>query len=605
VRSLKGRERRTDPLAMTDPTAGTDAATQKRRRAFRLTSRVFWDLAVYMVGLGLVMGIIFPPFVTLLGVPQTYAGRPVFIAACLAAGFMVGALNYALTKGVVGGRLAELGTHLRSVTGVIASATRSGDWSGAVIRRIDVDSNDQIGDTARAFNSLLVAVEGRKQLEEQLHNQAFYDVLTGLPNRALFLERLQEAEALEAREGIPSAALFLDLDNLKPVNDSLGHDAGDTLLRAVTERMLGCVRGEDTVARLAGDEFAVLLTGVSSEEQAAIVAERVLASLRTPVTIGDHLVRCGVSIGLATSEAARASGIPLLRAADMAMYAAKTSGKGRMEVFQPSYHTVQLERDQLRADLHEALDAGQFALFYQPIVDLPTQQVAGFEALIRWHHPERGLVPPMEFISIAEETGLIVPIGRWVLQEATRQAAAWQTASPLGRLRISVNVSVRQFQHPDLLGDVSTALLRSGLDPSLLTLEITESLFVQDAANTARKLEEIKELGVRLALDDFGTGYSSLSYLRRFPIDSLKIDKSFIDGVATSSEACAVAAAIVQLGQTLRMEVVAEGLEDAEQLQALNDLSCPLGQGYHFAKPMPALEAQELLRLASDKLLLA
>jgi diguanylate cyclase (GGDEF)-like protein len=588
---------------MTEPTTSTNADAPERRRAFRLTSRVFWDLAVYMVGLGLVVGVIFPPFATILGVPDAYAGRPSFRAACLVAGFLVGAMNYALTRGVVGGRLTELGTHLRSVTGVIASATNSGDWSHAVIERINVDSDDQIGDTARAFNSLLVAVEGRKVLEEKLHNQAFYDNLTGLPNRALFLERLKEAEQLEETEGIPSAALFLDLDNLKPVNDSLGHEAGDTLLRAVTERVLGCIRGEDTVARLSGDEFAVLLTGVGSEEQAGIVAERVLASLRTPVTIGDHLVRCGVSIGLATSAAARASDIPLLRAADMAMYAAKTSGKGRCEVFQPSYHTAQLEREKLRADLHQALDAAQFELFYQPIVDLPTQQVAGFEALIRWRHPERGLVPPLEFISLAEESGLIVPIGRWVLQEATRQAAAWQQASPLGRLRMSVNVSVRQFQHPDLLGDVSTALLRSGLDPALLTLEITESLFVQDAAGTARKLEEIKELGVRLALDDFGTGYSSLSYLRRFPIDTLKIDKSFIDGVATSSDACAVAAAIVQLGQTLRMEVVAEGLEDADQLQALNDLSCPLGQGYHFAKPLPAGEARELLRLASESLL--
>ena len=584
---------------MTDPTAGTDAATQKRRRAFRLTSRVFWDLAVYMVGLGLVMGVIFPPFVTLLGVPQAYAGRPAFRAACLAAGFMVGALNYALTKGVVGGRLAELGTHLRSVTGVIASATRSGDWSHAEIKRIEVDSDDQIGDTARAFNSLLVAVEGRKELENKLHLQAFYDQLTGLPNRALFMELLREAEELEAG-GDLYAVLFIDVDNLKPVNDSLGHEAGDTLLKAVTERMLQSVRGEDTVARLSGDEFAVLLCGVGSAEHAQAVAERVLASLRTPVTIGDHLVRAGVSIGLASSDACARTGISPLRAADMAMYVAKTSGKGRCEIFVPGLHTAQVEREQLRADLHEALDAGQLELFYQPIVDLPTQQVAGFEALLRWRHPERGLVSPLEFISLAEETGLIVPIGRWVLQEATRQAAAWQQCSPLGRLRISVNVSVRQFQHPDLLGDVSTALLRSGLDPTLLTLEITESLFVQDAANTARKLEEIKELGVRLALDDFGTGYSSLSYLRRFPIDTLKIDKSFIDGVATSSEACAVAAAIVQLGQTLRMEVVAEGLEDADQLQTLNDLSCPLGQGYHFAKPLPALEARELLRLAAE-----
>jgi len=587
---------------MTDPTTGTDAATKKRRRAFRLTSRVFWDLAVYMVGLGLVVGVIFPPFATILGVPDAYAGRPSFRIACLVAGFLVGAMNYALTRGVVGGRLTELGLHLRSVTGVIASATRSGDWSHAVIEPIHVDSDDQIGDTARAFNSLLVAVEGRKELENKLHLQAYYDQLTGLPNRALFMELLKEAEELEEK-GDEYAVLFIDVDNLKPVNDSLGHEAGDTLLKAVTQRMLESVRGEDTVARLSGDEFAVLLCGTGSAEHSEVVAERVLASLKTPVTIGDHLVRAGVSIGLATSDACRPIGLSPLRAADMAMYVAKTAGKGRSEIFEPGLHTAQVHREQLRADLHEALDAGQFELFYQPIVDLPTQRVSGFEALLRWRHPERGLVSPLDFIGLAEETGLIVPIGRWVLREATRQAAAWQQTSPVGRLRISVNVSVRQFQHPDLLGDVSTALLRSGLDPSLLTLEITESLFVQDPANTAHKLEEIKELGVRLALDDFGTGYSSLSYLRRFPIDTLKIDKSFIDGVATSTEACAVAAAIVQLGQTLRMEVVAEGLEDADQLQALNDLSCPLGQGYHFAKPLPAGEAEDLLRRASESLL--
>ncbi|MCV2489583.1 EAL domain-containing protein [Geodermatophilus sp. YIM 151500] len=564
-------------------------------RGFRLTSRVFWDLAVYMVGLGLVVGLVFPPFATLLGVPGAVAHRPIFQAACLVAGFIVGAVNYALCRGVVGGRLAELGTHLRSVADVIARATRSGDWSGAVINRIRVDSDDQIGHTAQAFNDLLVAVEGRKELEDRLHTQAFYDQLTGLPNRALFMERLREVEA-RSDSCTPSAVLFLDLDNLKTVNDNLGHEAGDGLLRAVTERVVGCVRGEDTVARLSGDEFAVLLMGPGSDRAAAVVAERVLASLRAPVVIGSHLVRAGVSIGLATSETCAAIGISLLRAADMAMYVAKTSGKGRCEVFLPSHHTAALERDQLRADLHEALDAGQLVLHYQPIVDLGQREVAGFEALLRWQHPQRGLVPPLEFISLAEETGLIVPIGRWVLQEATSQAAAWQEHAPLGGLRISVNVSVRQFQHPDLLGDVAEALRSSGLRPELLTLEITESLFVQDTADTAHKLEELKRSGVRLALDDFGTGYSSLSYLRRFPIDTLKIDKSFIDGVATDSEACAVAAAIVQLGQTLRLEVVAEGLEDADQLETLSDLDCPLGQGYHFAKPLPASEARALLR---------
>jgi EAL domain-containing protein (putative c-di-GMP-specific phosphodiesterase class I) len=285
----------------------------------------------------------------------------------------------------------------------------------------------------------------------------------------------------------------------------------------------------------------------------------------------------------------------MLRAADMAMYAAKSGGKGRLEVFQPSHHTAHVERDAVRAELSGALDAEQLELHYQPIVDICSQQIVGFEALLRWRHPERGLISPLDFIPLAEETGLIVPIGRWVLQEATRQAAEWQNRSPLGRLRMSVNVSVRQFQHPDLVGDVADALQRSGLNPSLLTLEITESLFAQDIEETTRKIELLKSMGARLALDDFGTGYSSLSYLRRFPIDTLKIDKSFIDGVTTSPEGRAVVAAITQLGETLHLEVVAEGLESVDQVQALRELGCPLGQGYHFAKPLAAGDAVKLL----------
>jgi EAL domain-containing protein (putative c-di-GMP-specific phosphodiesterase class I) len=279
----------------------------------------------------------------------------------------------------------------------------------------------------------------------------------------------------------------------------------------------------------------------------------------------------------------------------MAMYAAKAGGKGRLEVFQPSHHTAHLLRDAVRAELSGALDAEQLELHYQPIVDVSTEQIVGFEALIRWRHPERGLVSPLEFIPLAEETGMIVPIGRWVLQEATRQAAEWQNRSPLGRLRMSVNVSVRQFQHPDLVGDVADALRRSGLNPELLTVEITESLFAQDTEETLRKIQQLKALGVRLALDDFGTGYSSLSYLRRFPIDTLKIDKSFIDGVTTSPEGLAVVAAITQLGQTLHLEVVAEGLETAEQVETMRTLSCPLGQGYHFARPLTPGDAVKLL----------
>jgi diguanylate cyclase (GGDEF)-like protein len=552
-------------------------------------------MAIYMVGLGLIMGLIFPPFVVLLGVPETFAYRSVFRLACLMAGFMVGAMNYALVKGVVGGRMEVLGGHLESATTSITSATSSGDWSAAVFERIAVDSDDQIGEAGRAFNSLLGAVEGRKDLEERLRYQAYHDMLTGLPNRAFFMDKLAEAEALRQESGTPSAVLFLDVDNLKAVNDSLGHEGGDTLIKLLCERLVDSVRDTDTVARLSGDEFAILLMGPGSSHQAERVAHRVIDSLRTPTRIGEHLVRTGFSIGLATSSTCAASGIDMLRAADMAMYVAKSGGKGRLEVFQPSHHTAHVERDAVRGELAGALDGEQLELHYQPIVDICSQQIVGFEALLRWRHPERGLVSPLEFIPLAEETGLIVPIGRWVLQEATRQAAEWQNRSPLGRLRMSVNVSVRQFQHPDLVGDVAEALQRSGLDATLLTLEITESLFAQDIEETTRKIGLLKGQGIRLALDDFGTGYSSLSYLRRFPIDTLKIDKSFIDGVTTSAEGHAVVAAITQLGKTLHLEVVAEGLETAEQVETLRALGCPLGQGYHFSRPLVPGDAVKLL----------
>ena len=420
-------------------------------------------------------------------------------------------------------------------------------------------------------------------------------MLTGLPNRAFFMDKLAEAEALRQESGTPSAVLFLDVDNLKAVNDSLGHEGGDTLIKLLCERLVDSVRDTDTVARLSGDEFAILLMGPGSSHQAERVAHRVIDSLRTPTRIGEHLVRTGFSIGLATSSTCAASGIDMLRAADMAMYVAKSGGKGRLEVFQPSHHTAHVERDAVRGELAGALDGEQLELHYQPIVDISSQQIVGFEALLRWRHPERGLVSPLEFIPLAEETGLIVPIGRWVLQEATRQAAEWQNRSPLGRLRMSVNVSVRQFQHHDLVGDVAEALQRSGLDATLLTLEITESLFAQDIEETTRKIGLLKAHGIRLALDDFGTGYSSLSYLRRFPIDTLKIDKSFIDGVTTSAEGHAVVAAITQLGKTLHLEVVAEGLETAEQVETLRALGCPLGQGYHFSRPLVPGDAVKLL----------
>jgi diguanylate cyclase (GGDEF)-like protein/PAS domain S-box-containing protein len=683
---------------------------RRRRRGFRLTSRVFWDLAVWMIGLGIAVGLVFPPFATGLGVPAQYAERPVFKAACLGAGFLVGALSYALCRCLVGGRLAVLSSHLRSVAQGIAQASRTGDWTQSTSQRIRVDSDDQLGETAQAFNSLLDALEAgehfralvrnasdvitvvdpagtityqtpsvgwvlgyppgtligsdihdlvhpddagafrdqlasaargqapapcpaarmrhrngswrwtetvvndllddpavtgvvlttrdvsdRRELEERLRAQAYYDPLTGLPNRALFMERLRAAEDLERRTGTPAAVLFLDLDNLKTVNDTLGHEGGDALLEVVAARVAGCLRPGDTLARLAGDEFAVLLGGPRSGEMAARVAERVLAALREPVLVVDRIVRAGLSIGLATTATAAASGIGLLKAADIAMYVAKTSGKGRCEVFQPSHHADHLERERLRADLYQALERQELVLHYQPIVDLASRRVSGYEALVRWQHPERGLVPPGQFITLAEDSGLIVPIGRWILREATRQAAAWQLASGEAP-RMSVNVSVCQFQHPDLVDDVTDALRASGLAPDRLTLEITESLFAQDTAGTTQELEALKGLGVRLALDDFGTGYSSLSYLRRFPIDILKIDKSFVDGIATSSEDRAVIGAIVALGQTLDLDLVAEGIETPEELAALEALGVQYGQGYHLGRPAPPDRAPSALR---------
>jgi EAL domain-containing protein (putative c-di-GMP-specific phosphodiesterase class I) len=341
-------------------------------------------------------------------------------------------------------------------------------------------------------------------------------------------------------------------------------------------------------ARLEGDEFAVLLTGPASEREAPRTAERILAALAQPVLIDDSFIQPAASLGLSTSTACASSGIGLLRAADVGLSIAKATGKGRYETFQPHHHAAQLDRERLQADLDHALDAEQLVMHYQPLVDLGTGRTDGYEALLRWQHPHRGLVAPADFIPLAEACGLIVPIGRWVLREATQQAATWQHPGDPAGVHVSVNVSVRQFRHPDLLHDVVDALHRSGLPAHLLTLEITESLFASDIPDVTHKLERLKDLGVRLALDDFGTGYSSLSYLRRFPFDILKIDKSFIEGIDVNRQNQAVTSAIVTLGQTLGLDLVAEGIETAGELRSLETLGVHLGQGFHLGRPGPA-----------------
>jgi diguanylate cyclase (GGDEF)-like protein/PAS domain S-box-containing protein len=434
-------------------------------------------------------------------------------------------------------------------------------------------------------------ISERKEFEEQLSHQAFHDQVTGLANRALFRDRVTHALERQHRDDKPVCVLFMDLDDFKTINDSLGHAAGDQLLRDMSERLMQNLRTADTAARLGGDEFAVLLEdGYDEGMTAADVAERLLAMLEEPFMLDDTEVFARASIGISVAEPGETltdGAEELLRNADVAMYMAKENGKNRYQLFEPAMHDTALKRLELKASLQRALEHGEFRLFYQPVIELESGRISGVEALIRWFHPERGLVPPLDFIPLAEETGLIVPIGRWVLLEACRYAAELQAryhADP--PLHMAVNLSARQVARPEIVDDVRSILMETGLDPSTLILEITESVMMQDMEMAISRLTELKTLGVQLAIDDFGTGYSSLNYVRRFPVDILKVDKSFIDGVTDGGESSALTAAVIELAGILNLKPVAEGIERADQLERLLDLHCDLGQGYFFAKPL-------------------
>jgi diguanylate cyclase (GGDEF)-like protein len=382
--------------------------------------------------------------------------------------------------------------------------------------------------------------------------------------------------------------LFLDLDGFKTVNDSLGHAAGDRLLAAVAERLGGAIRPSDTVARLGGDEFAVLLEDTGTEDGVRI-AQRLGDALESPFVVDGRHVFARASVGVASGNPEEQTADDLLRNADLAMYMAKGRGKARYAVFESGMHAAVLQRLELEADLRRALGQGEFFLLYQPVVRLPDGSVVGMEALIRWKRAGGDVAFPGQFIPVAEETGLILEIGRWVLQEACRQAAAWQAEhTPTPALRLSVNLSARQLQDPGLVKDVEAVLAASGLEPASLVLEITESLLMSEPDVAAQRLGELKDLGVRLAIDDFGTGYSSLSYLRRFPVDVLKIDRSFVTTLGSGPEDAALAHAIVKLGHTLQLRVVAEGIETPAQLAELQTIGCEYGQGYLFARPLAA-----------------
>ncbi len=435
--------------------------------------------------------------------------------------------------------------------------------------------------------------------EEELSFLATHDPLTGLPNRTLILDRVEQMLVRSRRTQTPTAALFVDLDNFKSINDTLGHGFGDELLQAVAARLDGVIRGSDTLGRLGGDEFVVISEDLSLEAGPELIAERLLDSLKHPFKLGENgenRITVTASIGIAVGD--RVSADELLRDADIAMYRAKWDGKNRFVVFETGMQDTVQDRMELEMDLREALANGEFFLVYQPTLDLSDMTPNGVEALIRWKHPVRGIVQPNDFVPMLEETGLIVDVGRWVLEEACRQGAAWRTAGyPIS---MAVNVSGRQLDTDQLVGEIEDALTESGMDPGALTIEITETTLMRNIDETARRLTEIKRLGVRIAIDDFGTGYSSLAHLQRFPVDALKIDRSFISGLKHNKEGETLIHTLVQLGKALSIETFAEGIEQQQELSLLRGEDCDSGQGFLFARPLDVDAAEAFLRKLSS-----
>ncbi|HEY7023336.1 MAG TPA: bifunctional diguanylate cyclase/phosphodiesterase [Candidatus Limnocylindrales bacterium] len=443
-------------------------------------------------------------------------------------------------------------------------------------------------------------VTPRRSLEDELRHQAFHDSLTGLANRALFLDRLQHAMSRKRGFGRPLAVMFVDLDDFKTVNDSLGHGEGDELLVAVAQRLQEALRSSDTIARMGGDEFAILIDDALDSDAPLELARRLQEALDAPFGHAkkDLFVRASIGVTVRTSEDETPE--DMLRNADIAMYTAKTNGKNRVEAYQPEMHAAATARLALRGDLERAMDRDEFFLVYQPIVCLDNSRPTGVEALLRWRHADRGVVNPSDFIPLAEETGLIVKLGTWVLDQACRQARAWDDSGLVPPLTINVNVSARQLQETDFVEQVRRILKQTRLPAHRVTLEFTESLLLRDTDLTIATLYALKALGVRLAIDDFGTGYSSLSYLRRLPIDELKIDGSFIAGVSSEPDQVAVVRSILELAETLHLKTVAEGIEGKAQLEALRGLTAQMGQGFLFAEPLEADQVTALL--AADHL---
>ncbi|HXO61607.1 MAG TPA: EAL domain-containing protein [Candidatus Acidoferrales bacterium] len=436
-----------------------------------------------------------------------------------------------------------------------------------------------------------------RALGAEMSHLAQHDILTNLPNRTLLQDRLTQAIATASRNDSRIAVLFLDLDGFKHINDSLGHGTGDRLLQLVAKRLLATVRTSDTVSRMGGDEFVILLSEVSHAGDAGVKAGKILSALSAPFEMEQNTLRVTASVGVSTYPEDGHSAELLIRNADLAMYQAKEKGRSNYQFFEKGMNVRAVERQSIEEDLRFALERNEFVMHYQPRIDLKTGGITGVEALVRWQHPKRGLVGPLRFISVAEDCGLMLPIGKWVLRESCRQAKAWQDAG-LPAIEMAVNVSSVEFRNDDFLEGISTILQETGLEPRHLELELTESVLMQHADYSVPVLQKLKAMGVRLAIDDFGTGYSSLSYLRQFPIDTLKVDQSFIHEINAETDEATIISAVINMGCRLKHRVIAEGVETAEQLAFLRAHGCDEGQGYYFGRPMPATQTVKLLEVS-------
>ena len=463
---------------------------------------------------------------------------------------------------------------------------------------------DFLVQTAMGVGMIACLLEDEREAAElatvEIEHLAYHDALTGLPNRPLFIDRLIVALAQANRGTQKLAVFFLDLDRFKDINDSLGHSVGDTLLKAVAERIRRCVREGDTVARFGGDEFTLLVPRIDAVEDAAKIAQKIIETLKIPFFIHDRELFVTTSIGISVFPSDGHDPETLVRNADAAMYRAKDQGRDNYQLYAPAMNERALERLALENMLRKALANHELVLFYQPLVELSSRRIVGAEALIRWRHPELGLLSPAHFISVAELSGLIIPIGEWVLRTACRQLKAWQRKFD-PELSISINLSARQFQQPDLVGQIRTAIEETGVNPGSVELEITESNAMQNAENTIYSLRELKTLGVRIAMDDFGTGYSSLNYLKRFPIDTLKLDQSFVRDIRTDSSDAAIVSAVISMAHSLHLSVVAEGVETEEQLAFLALQQCDVIQGFLFSEPLCAEDLEPLLATAREQ----